>query len=325
MKNSNENILEIINCSACYSTSRGELKAVNEVSFNIKKEEIVGIAGESGCGKSTLIKILYGFIKPPLRIISGNINLYLKEKSLNISLKNYEELKLFRWKYISYIPQASMSMLNPVTTIRQQFKELIDQYSNKDNIGEVERRIIAYIEEFGLPRKVLDSYPHQLSGGMRQRIVIIMATLFHPSITYADEPTTGLDVVVQRGILQMLSRISREFKMTLVLVSHDMGVHYQITDRVIIMYAGKVVEISPTAELFYNPLHPYTSLLIASLPEIGNKGKKEGVSGHPPDFLNLPSGCTFLPRCYYSKEVCRFEEPKLLEVGSNHFVACHLY
>jgi peptide/nickel transport system ATP-binding protein len=322
--NKEEKIFKIVNCRAYYSTFKGEVRAVDNISFEVNKNEILGIAGESGCGKSTLVKVLYGFAKPPLRIISGEINLRVGDKEENLVLSDDRSLEYLRWRYISYIPQASMSMLNPVMTIGQQFQEVILRY-DKASKKELKGRLLNYIESFGLPKEVLNSYPHQLSGGMRQRVVIAMATFFHPSIVFADEPTTGLDVVVQRGIIQILRQIAQEFKITLIVVSHDMGIHYQLADRIIIMYAGKIVEIAPTVNLFSKPLHPYTRLLIEALPKIGDKRKREGVIGLPPSLLNPPSGCRFYPRCHFAMDVCRVKEPEIYEVEPLHFVACHLY
>lgn len=321
--NNNEKILKVDNCSAYYFTSKGEIRAVDDVSFYVNKNEILGIAGESGCGKSTLINVLYGLVKPPLRVVSGKITLKT-ETGEEIDLYDEDSEKNIRWKHISYIPQASMSALNPVTTIWQQFQEVISRY-DKTERKILEERLFDYIDRLGLPKEVLKSYPHQLSGGMRQRVIIAMATLPHPDIIFADEPTTGLDVVVQRGILQMLHKISKEFKITFVIVSHDIAIFYQLADRIMIMYAGKVVEIAKSTDLFSKPLHPYSRLLIESLPRVGDKNRRKGITGFPPSLLNPMSGCRFYPRCPFAMDICKDVNPGLYEVEPLHFASCHLY
>jgi len=317
-------ILEINKAKAYYATLAGYVKAVDDVSFNINENETVGLAGESGCGKSTLIKAIYGFIKYPMRAISGEINLLVDDQSLNMLKARKDELRNVRWKYISYVPQASLHVLNPVTRIKKQFIESVKRDS-KLREEEIMEEIKEYLKGLGLPPDVLDSFPHQLSGGMQQRIIIAMATFVKPKVVLADEPTTALDVVVQRGILQMLRDIQKELKNSLIIVSHDMGVHYQITNKIVIMYAGKIVEIGPTDEVFNNPLHPYTKLLINSLPRIGDREQREGIKGSPPNLLNPPAGCRFNPRCPFKMEICERTEPEMLEISEDHSVACHLF
>jgi peptide/nickel transport system ATP-binding protein len=227
------------------------------------------------------------------------------------------------WKHISYIPQASMSVLNPVVRIKDQF---LDSFSRREgpnfNKQVLLAEMAAYLQELDLPADVLKSFPHQLSGGMRQRVIVALATFVQPKFVLADEPTTALDVVVQRGILTMLRQLQRKLGNTFVMVSHDMGVHYQITDRMVIMYAGKVVEIAPTEEIFARPLHPYTEMLIRSLPRLGDNAERMGISGRPPSLLNPPSGCRFAARCYLADERCTQVEPVLQEIEPGHFVSC---
>jgi peptide/nickel transport system ATP-binding protein len=227
------------------------------------------------------------------------------------------------WEYISYIPQASMSVLNPVMRIREQF---LDSFSKETVRDQGKAALIeamsTYLQELDLPATVLDAYPHQLSGGMRQRVIVAMATFVQPKFVLADEPTTALDVVVQRGILTMLRGLQKKLGNTFVMVSHDMGVHYQITDRMVIMYAGKVAEIATTEQLFNNPQHPYTEMLIRSLPRLGDEVERSGISGRPPSLLNPPSGCRFADRCYMVSERCREVVPPLIEVEPGHFAAC---
>ncbi|HOP95022.1 MAG: ABC transporter ATP-binding protein [Dictyoglomaceae bacterium] len=300
------------------------VRAVDNVNLSIKENEIYGIAGESGCGKSTLIKTLYGMIDPPLNVIDGkvfyNINGEMKDIfSLNGDLEN------IKWKYISYIPQGSMSVLNPVTKVINSFWDFIASHEKVESRSEWEEGIKKYLNLLGLPDKVLDAYPHQLSGGMRQRVTIALATILSPRIIVADEPSTALDVVAQRAVIQLLKGIQQNLKNTIILVTHDMGVHASISDRIAIMYAGKIVEEAPTSEMFENPMHPYTKYLIGALPKIGDKSYKLSAPGAPPSLLNPPEGCRFHPRCNMVMEECKNDAPSFVEISSEHKVACFLY
>jgi peptide/nickel transport system ATP-binding protein len=233
------------------------------------------------------------------------------------------EFHRYWWQHISYIPQASMSVLNPVMRIRDQFLDSFPKEMARDHgKAALIEAMSTYLQELDLPATVLDAYPHQLSGGMRQRVIVAMATFVQPKFVLADEPTTALDVVVQRGILTMLRNLQQKLGNTFVMVSHDMGVHYQITDRMVIMYAGKVAEIAPTEQLFRNPQHPYTEMLIRSLPRLGDEMERSGISGRPPSLLNPPQGCRFADRCYLADERCRQVVPPLIEVEPGHFAAC---
>jgi peptide/nickel transport system ATP-binding protein len=309
------------------SGSRGFLEAVSRVTLDIHANEIIGIAGESGCGKSTLVKIMYGFIRKPLVLTSGKI--YVKKDSdlLEItSMDEDERRKKIWWRVLSYIPQNSMSVLNPVKRIKDHFIEILkaqgrNYITNKDAI----EAIASYMEEIGLPREVLNAYPHQLSGGMRQRVVTSMALIMRPRVVLADEPTTGLDVVVQRGIIQNIVESIRRLGSSLVLVSHDIGLHAMITDRMAIMYAGKIVEVGRTIDILRKPLHPYTQALLESLPRLGDKKPREGLRGMPPNLISPPPGCRFHPRCPFAMDICKKVEPGLVEVEPGRLVSCHIY
>lgn len=315
-------MIRIRNVSVFYDTVQGTVRAVENVSFDIYDGEIVGIAGESGCGKSTLMKAIYGNVERPMYMANGTIELEVEDMGERLVVPS-SEFRQYWWKYISYIPQASMSVLNPVVRIKNQF---LDSFSKRDIQEYGERNLInrmaAYLQELELPVEVLDSFPHQLSGGMRQRVIVAIATFVHPKFVLADEPTTALDVVVQRGILTMLMQVQKQEKNTFVMVSHDMGVHYQITDRMVIMYAGNVVEIAPTDVIFERPQHPYTEMLIRSLPRLGDDSERVGISGRPPSLLNPPGGCRFADRCSLADARCTQVVPELLEVAPGHFVAC---
>jgi peptide/nickel transport system ATP-binding protein len=311
------------NVRAYYETPRGAVKAVDDVTLDIRENEILGIAGESGCGKSTLLRVIYGYVQPPLVVVSGQIKAEMKDNGQIVTLSGDDMHKVW-WKFISYIPQGSMSVLNPVVRIENQFFDAVSKFHRAGSRREIRAQVADYLGELELPVEVLKSYPHQLSGGMRQRVLVALATFLHPQIILADEPTTALDVVVQRGILSMLSRVQQSMGNTLVIVSHDMGVHYQVTHRMAIMYAGKIVELGPTQAIFNNSLHPYTELLIQSLPRIGDHTEREGIGGRPPSLLNPPSGCRFAPRCPYVMDICREKHPPLVEVEPDHYVACYL-
>ena len=320
--------LKVENLKAYYITSlygiERKVRAVDNVSFQVMENEILGIAGESGCGKSTLLKTLIGLIKPPLSVIGGEIYYKYDGKEVNI-LKSSSDLKELKWKVFSYVPQGSMNVLNPTRKIIKTFEDVIKIHLNVTNNDEIRNMVGEHLKSLGLPLEVLNSFPHQLSGGMRQRVTIALATILKPKVIITDEATTALDVVVQRGVIQLLKRIQSEFKNSIIMVTHDMGVHANMADRIIIMYAGKLVEIGSAKDIFKNPLHPYTRYLIESLPKIGDKTIRRSVPGAPPSLLNPPSGCRFHPRCPYAMNECKEMVPDLIEVEKGHKVACFLH
>jgi peptide/nickel transport system ATP-binding protein len=317
-------MLRLNNVSAQYSMLNGYVKAVDHVDFEIRKNEIFGIAGESGCGKSTLLKVMYDLISYPLEITEGSVEIHTTDKNGNSTVYKNGEINKSWWKVISYVPQGAMHVMNPVARIKSQFFDAISKYHDKKSKKELQEEIANYLKELELSPDVLNAYPHQLSGGMRQRVLIALATFLHPDIVLADEPTTALDVVVQRGILTMLSRVQKKMENSMVIVSHDMGVHYQITNRMGIMYAGQVIEVGPTEQIFNNPQHPYTKMLINALPKVGDNSQKEGIPGRPPSLKQPPSGCRFAERCPLAMDLCRTKEPARVEVGEDHFASCHL-
>ncbi len=300
------------------------VKAVNGVNLQIRENEVYGIAGESGCGKSTLLKTLYGAIEPPLRLMGGKIFYQVVDKELDISMLSPEEKRWLRWEYISYVPQGSMSVLNPVLKLKETFNDFISSHLSGKTREETFEIAKEWLIELGLPIKILDAYPHQLSGGMKQRVTIALAALLKPRIMICDEPTTALDVVVQRGVVQLLKEIQRELQNSIVLVTHDMGIHANVADRIAIMYAGVIVEEAPAATIFSDPQHPYTRYLINSLPKFGDKSARESAPGNPPLLSKLPSGCPFHPRCPYVLEICTREMPETIPLNHDHKVACWL-
>lgn len=316
-------MLELRSVSARYNMLTSYVNAVDNVQFTIEDNEIFGIAGESGCGKSTLLKVMYDLINYPLEINEGTVRLYTGKDG-----KNYVDtgkIKEHWWKEISYVPQGAMHVLNPVRRVEEQFFDTISKgYHEKQTKKQMREKVASYMEELELSPIVLKAYPHQLSGGMRQRILIALATFLNPSVILADEPTTALDVVVQRDILTMLMDVQKKMKNSMVIVSHDMGVHYQITTRMGIMYAGQMIEIGPTDEIFNNPKHPYTQMLIGALPRVGDNSQKEGIPGTPPNLKTPPAGCRFAKRCKYAMAECRQKQPESVKVGENHFASCIL-
>lgn len=317
-------MMRIENVTAQYQTITGPVVSVKDVDFQIQDNEIFGIAGESGCGKSTLLKVLYDVIRYPLEIKSGRVVLEYTDRSGAKRSLASGEINRAWWDVISYVPQAAMSVLNPVYRIDEQFYELFRRHRKGEGVQAMHERVVQYLNELDLPVDILKSYPHQLSGGMRQRVVIAMATFLHPNMIFADEPTTALDVVVQKSILMMLMELQSRMKNTLVIVSHDMGVHYQITNRMAIMYSGSLMELGPTDEIFSSPMHPYTQMLIGALPKVGDKSVREGIPGGPPSLRNPPPGCRFAPRCRFASSECSKSVPQFVEVAPNRFAACHL-
>jgi oligopeptide/dipeptide ABC transporter ATP-binding protein len=317
-------MIKIDHLSTSYSTIDGPVHVINDVDFVINDNEIFGIAGESGCGKTTLLKVLYDIIEAPLVVNSGKLILSGQKNGKSFSYETGQIRKTW-WNHISYVPQAAQSVLNPIVPLQNQFLDSISHLDNKtETKAQILNRVSNYLKDLSLSPDLLKAYPFQLSGGMRQRAIIALATFMSPNVVLADEPTTALDVVVQRGILMMLMRLQKELKNTMVIVSHDMGVHYQITDRMGIMYSGSLTELGNTADIFGNPLHPYTKMLVGALPRVGDKSQKTGIPGRPPSLTNPPPGCRFAPRCPNAIDKCRNLVPKFQEVEKGRFVACHL-
>jgi peptide/nickel transport system ATP-binding protein len=317
-------MLRLTNVSARYNLLDSYVHAVDKVSFSVKDDEIFGIAGESGCGKSTLLKVMYDLIRYPLEISQGKVEIVSTDEAGKETVVSTGEIRNRWWKNISYVPQGAMHVMNPVRRVKKQFFDTINKYHRVDDKKQLYREVVEYFKTLELSPEVLEAYPHQLSGGMRQRALIALATFLKPDIILADEPTTALDVIVQRSILTMFKRIQRKNGNSMILVSHDMGVHYQITNRMGIMYAGQMIEIGETDEIFNNPRHPYTQMLIGALPRVGDNSQREGIPGSPPGLKNPPKGCRFAERCRYTKPECRNLQPLMSEVSANHYVACLL-
>jgi len=323
-------IIEIKDLKVYYETKRGSVRAVDGVNLNIKRGEIFGLAGESGCGKTTLAtSILRSIDQPAGRIVNGSI-VYYKKQSNNVEPINVMELsgkslRNFRWKEISMIPQSAMNALNPVMKIKDQIADVILAHE-KIKKEEAYSRVETLLKTVGIDPDRKDDYPHEFSGGMKQRSLIAMALALNPSMIIADEPTTALDVIVQRQILQTMKDLQKKFDLTMLFITHDMAVHAEISNRIGIMYAGKLVEVASATNIFYEPLHPYTKGLISAFPSIKGEIKRlESMPGHPPSLLNPPKGCRFYSRCPYAVKRCSQNDPALLQISKERWVACHKY
>lgn len=304
-----------------YETARGPVKAVDGVSFSIAPGEVFGLAGESGSGKSTIAHAILRLLHPPAVIRGGNI-LFNGEDVLDMSL---ERLERFRWSDVSMVFQSAMNSLNPVMKIGDQVTDVLIKH-NKITRMEARNRAAELFDIVGIDKRRLDSYPHQLSGGMRQRAVIAIALALKPPLMIMDEPTTALDVVVQKDIMQQIEELKEKMGFSILFITHDLSLMVEFSTRIAIMYAGEIVELAPARELFENPLHPYTQGLMNSFPSLtGEKRKLSGIPGAPPDMVAPPSGCRFHPRCDRCLPMHTMVVPKLVEVSKDHWVACHLF
>ncbi len=315
-------LLEVRNLKTQFFTPDGVVKAVDGVSFQVMPGETLGIAGESGCGKSiSALSIMRLIPNPPGRIVDGRI-LFEGKDLLTMSDR---AIRAIRGNKIGMIFQDPMTSLNPVLSTNQQICEVLQLHLGMSR-REARLRGIELLTIVGIPNagERIDQYPHQFSGGMRQRVMIAMAVACSPALLIADEPTTALDVTIQAQILDLIRALQREHRMSLILITHDLGVLAGMADRILIMYAGKVVETAPTEELFANPRHPYTAGLLNSVPRLDavRSARLTPIRGQPPDLIGLPEGCPFAPRCDYAQEMCQEKTPPLLEAASGHQAAC---
>ena len=317
MKN-DKSKLSVSNLNVQYLEGSGRVvKAVNSVSFEVRKGESVGIAGESASGKSTLGSAIMRNLDSNARITGGSIFLD------NVDITRLEDTDFdreIRWKKIAMIFQGAMNTLDPVFPIGKQMQEILTSHRIE---GSLDDRTLASLDEVGLDRSVAKMYPHELSGGMKQRVVIAMSLLMNPDILIADEPTTALDVLVQAQIIKLLKSLKIKRGISILMISHDLGVISEIADKVAIMYSGEIVELGNSEDIFGNPKHPYTQLLISSVPKLQSKGTVVSLKGQAPDSANLPEGCYFLSRCPFAMEVCKKKPSPLNTTGG--FVLCWLY
>jgi len=312
-------LLEIRNLTLHYGTTKGMVQAVDKVSFSLDRGESVGLVGESGCGKSSVAMATMKLMPPNAVIIGGEILF----KGENILLKDDEEIRRIRWKEISMVFQAAMNALNPVISVGDQIIEAIRAH-NEVSESEAWEKVKELYQLVGLDPGRGRSYPHEYSGGMKQRAIIAMSLACSPDLIIADEPTTALDVIMQDQIIQEIIALQDRSDMAMIYISHDISVIAETCVKTGVMYAGKIVEYADTDSLFYDTQHPYTKALLSSYPSIKGEVKRlNPIPGEPPNLLDPPKGCRFYPRCPESEGICTSQEPEYLEVKEDHFVACH--
>ncbi|MEM2702987.1 MAG: ABC transporter ATP-binding protein [Candidatus Bathyarchaeia archaeon] len=315
-------LLEVKNLTVHYETKIGTVKAVDNASFHLEERQSIGLAGESGCGKTTIALSLLKILPREGKIINGQI---LFEGKDLVKLNEDEMRRQIRWKGISLIFQGAMNALNPVYKVKDQIIEAIQIHEPHVTKKEAYERAKKLFELTGLDPSRLEHYPHEYSGGMKQRACIAMALACNPKMLIADEPSTALDVIVQAQILKLLKDLKDKLGISLMVISHDLSLIAETCDTTAIMYAGKIVEFADIVRIFKEPLHPYTKGLIEAFPSISSKKfKLVSIPGFPPDLINPPSGCRFHPRCSYAMDICKKEAPKFTEISKGHYVACHL-
>jgi len=322
---SRPDILEVKNLRAYYQMNyfgvEREVRAVDDITMNVRANEVYGIAGESSSGKTSFIKVLAAAIRPPLRVVSGSATYRFGGDNIDVTNATEKQIEAIRWRHLSYIMQGSMSVLNPLRKIGPIFEDFAARPLGLSGDA-LRERVVSHLGRLKLSPDVLHAFPHELSGGMRQRVTIGLATVCNPEFIIADEPTTALDVVVQKDVLALIRNLQKEMGSSVVFVTHDMSVHANMADRVGIIYAGRLVEEAPTRTLFTAPKHPYTAHLVASLPRIGDTTQRPALEGRPPNLSEPPPGCRFHPRCPLAIDKCRTDVPPLAEIAPGHRSAC---
>jgi len=316
-------LLNVENLKVYYFTRRGPVKAVDGVNLEIKRGQALGLAGESGCGKTTVALSIMKILPTSGKIVDGKILF----NGIDIVKIPEKQMKQIRWKKIALVFQGAMNALDPLYSLGDQIVEAILEHEPKPDKKEALHRAEELLELVGMERGRIKSYPHELSGGMRQRGLIAMALACNPELLMADEPGTALDVIVQAQVLGVIEELRKKLNLSVMLITHDLSIIADTCDKAAIMYAGKIVEYTDVIDLFEEPLHPYTKGLIHAFPNIKSaRTRISSIPGSPPNLLNPPEGCRFRPRCMYAKDLCRKQEPPFKKIrGKDHFVACHLY
>ncbi|MBN1147135.1 MAG: ABC transporter ATP-binding protein [Anaerolineales bacterium] len=319
MTDTNDYVLKVEDLTMHYTTRSGEVSAVNNVTFALKRGQSMGLVGESGCGKTSIAFSLLKLLPENARIKGGRI---LLNGADLVPLKE-NEMRKIRWRHISMVFQAAMNALNPVYKVGEQIVEAMETHGQVETISAAREHIANLFSLVGLDPKLMDQYPHEYSGGMRQRAVIAMALACSPDLIIADEPTTALDVIVQDALLREMIELQKKLNMSMIYISHDVAVIAEVTERIGVMYAGRMAEFGTSEEIFKQPLHPYTYGLMSAFPSIvGPKRELTTLPGEPPDLISPPPGCRFHPRCPYATEICSQETPEFKSFGGDHYAAC---
>ena len=316
-----EPLLQIKNLKVYYYVEAGAVKAVDDVTFDLDDGTKMGLVGESGSGKSTMAQALMRMIKPPGKIEGGQMIL----DGVDLVTLSTEQMRQTKLRKLAMIPQGAMNALNPVMRIDHQLVDGMLDHGVTFSKDEREERVARLLEMVDLAPKVAKMYPHELSGGMQQRVTVAQSISMEPDLIIADEPTSALDVVIQRQVMETINNLQERLGLSLILIGHDMGLMAQTVSRLAVMYAGRMMEIGATYDMFRDPLHPYTQLLIESLPVLANKGVFAGIPGITPSLLNPPEGCVFHTRCPKAWDLCSQSTPQFTEVQPGRWVACHLH
>jgi len=314
-----DNVLQVEDLTMHYTTRAGEVSAVNNVTFYLERGQSMGLVGESGCGKTSIAFSLFKLLPDNAHIKTGKV--FLNGQDL-VPLKE-DEMRKVRWRHISMVFQAAMNSLNPVYKVGDQIIEPMENHGLVETNQAAREHVAELFNLVGLDPKLMDQYPHEYSGGMRQRAVIAMALACNPDLIIADEPTTALDVIVQDSLLREMIELQKKLNMSMIYISHDIAVIAEVTERIGVMYAGRLAEFGTAEEIFKHPLHPYTYGLMSAFPSIvGPKRELTTLPGEPPDLISPPPGCRFHPRCPFATEICSEQDPEFRDMGSDHFAAC---
>ncbi|MGA2460517.1 MAG: ABC transporter ATP-binding protein [Candidatus Bathyarchaeia archaeon] len=315
-----EKLLELSSLRTYFFTEAGVVKALDGISLEVNRGQTIGLVGESGSGKSVTAQSVLRIVPRPGRIVDGSIRF----EGEDLLSKSESDMRKLRGRKMAIVFQDPTTSLNPVYTVEKQLTDILRLHKeiSKESAS---KTALSLLERVGIqePEKRLKAYPHELSGGMKQRIAIARALSCEPTLLFADEPTTNLDVTIQAQVLELLKQLQKELGMTMVMITHDMGIVADMTERVTVLYAGKVMEVADTTTLFRSPKHPYTEALLKAVPSVKQTRVLEVIPGNIPNLIEPPIGCVFHPRCKYVKDICTREEPLLEEVGAGHYVACH--